>query len=214
VPRGRWQLHSELPVGKGMASSTADIVATLRCLYNVFELPYEQSVVTEILREIERTDTVFLDEFALYLSAHHRVVASLGDRIGLHTCYVVEDAVVDTDGVTDELLRDYRSRAGRYRRCLSELLDAFRRNDAHGVARGATASARLSQDVVPKESFDDVVANQSALGADGVFVAHTGSVIGYLFRAQPGRTQMDELSAFFRSLGSQCAFARAGWGHA
>ena len=35
-----------------------------------------------------------------------------------------------------------------------------------------------------------------------------------LFGAQPGRTQMDELSAFFRGLGSQCAFARAGWGHA
>jgi uncharacterized protein involved in propanediol utilization/MFS family permease len=214
LPGGRWQIHSELSVGKGMASSTADIVATLRCLYNVFGLAYDQSVVTEILRHIERTDTVFLDEFALYLSAHHRVVASLGDRIVLHTCYVVEDAVVDTDGVTDHLLRDYRSRAARYRSCLSELVDAFRSDDARGVARGATASALLSQDVVPKQCFDDVIANQRDLGADGVFVAHTGSIIGYLFRAQPRRTQMDELSAFFRSLGSQCAFAKAGWGHA
>jgi uncharacterized protein involved in propanediol utilization len=214
APRGRWQLHSELPVGKGMASSTADIVATLRCLYNVFGLPYDQRVVTEILRGIERTDTVFLDEFALYLSGHHRVVARLGDRVGLHTCYVVEDAVVDTDDVTEQLLHDYGSRAGRYGRCLSALLDAFRGHDARAVARSATASAQLSQDVVPKRCFEDVLATQHELGADGVFVAHTGSVIGYLFRAPPGRSQMDELSAFFRGLGYQCAFAKAGWGHA
>ncbi|HEY0698000.1 MAG TPA: hypothetical protein VGD43_09335, partial [Micromonospora sp.] len=84
--------------------------------------------------------------------------------------------------------------------------------DAAGVARAATTSATLSQEVLPKETFDPVTAHRREFGADGVFVAHTGSVIGYLFAHRLARRQMDELSAFFRELGHQCSFAWSGYG--
>jgi uncharacterized protein involved in propanediol utilization len=214
LPPGRWTSHTELDVGVGMASSTADIVATLRCLFQALGRPYDPAAVIDILSRIERADSVFLDEFALYLSDQHRVVTRLGTAIGFHTCFVVEPGAVDTDAVTPLLLGHYRRRARAYRSCLDSLITAFRTGDAAGVAHAASTSAALSQDILPKRTYDAVTAHRTEFSADGIFVAHTGRMIGYLFTSRLSRTRMDELSAFFRDLGYQCSFAWGGYGSA
>lgn len=212
LPPGRWSVRSELRVGVGMASSTADIVATLRCLFRVFSLPYAPRVVTGVLSAIERADSVFLDEFALYLSARHRVVRRLGDTVGFHTAFVTEDGSVDTAAVTPLLTRHYRRRSTEYERCLTDLLKGFSAADPPAVARAATASAVLSQEVLPKATFEPVLAHRAEFGADGVFVAHTGCLVGYLFTHRPSPALKGEVSEFFHSLGHQCSFAQGGYG--
>lgn len=211
LPPGRWRVHTDLRVGVGMASSTADIVATVRCLFRVFSLPYDPDAVIDVLAAIERADSVFLDEFALYLSARHRVVRRLGTRVGLHTAFVTEPGTVNTAAVTPLLLRHYRRHGDEYERCLTDLLKGFASGDAAAVARAATASAVLSQEAVPKQTFEAVLAHREEFGADGVFVAHTGSLIGYLFSRKPAPSAKGELSAFFHSLGHQCSFAQGGY---
>ncbi|GGT15977.1 GHMP family kinase ATP-binding protein [Streptomyces purpureus] len=212
LPPGRWSVHSDLRVGVGMASSTADIVATLRCLFRVFGVPYDVDTVIAVLAAIERADSVFLDEFALHLSGRHRVVRRLGTAVGFHTAFVAEPGTVDTAAVTPVLLRHYRRRAEEYGRCLTDLLKGFSAADPAAVARAATTSAVLSQEALPKRSFDAVLAHREEFDADGVFVAHTGSLIGYLFTGRPAPSAKDELSAFFHSLGHQCSFAQGGYG--
>ncbi|MGW0861995.1 GHMP family kinase ATP-binding protein [Streptomyces sp. NPDC002611] len=212
LPPGTWTAHSELRVGVGMASSTADIVATLRCVAGIFALPCDTDVVLGVLAAIERSDSVFLDEFALHLSGRHRVVRRLGTDIGFHTAYVIEPGTVDTAAVTSRLLEHYRRRGEEYERCLTDLLKGFACGDAAAIARAATASAVLSQEVLPKATFDRVLAHRERFGADGVFVAHTGCLTGYLFARRPGSRLRSELSAFFRSLGHQCSFAQGGYG--
>ncbi|MER7110099.1 GHMP family kinase ATP-binding protein [Streptomyces sp. NPDC000229] len=213
MPTGRLAFHSELPVGKGMASSTADIVAALRCLFRLFALPYDQDAVTGILGRIERADSVFLDEFALYLSAGQRIVRPLGATVGLHACYIAEEGTVDTEAAGPALLAHYSRHRGAYRECLDGLLTAFGRNDAAAVAAAATRSATLSQGVLPKRTFDVLLDHRARLGADGLFVAHTGTVVGYLFQRRPDQRTRAELSEFFLSLGHQCHFSHVGWGH-
>ncbi|MFT2015668.1 hypothetical protein ACMA1D_07430 [Streptomyces sp. 796.1] len=212
LPPGHWSTHSDLRIGVGMASSTADVVATLRCLFRLFLLPYDQQVVLGILAAIERADSVFLDEFALHLSARHRVVRTLGTAIGFHTAFVTEPGTVDTGAVTALLLRHYRRRGEEYERCLSDLLKGFDTGDPAVVARAATTSAVLSQEALPKQTFASVLGHRERFGADGVFVAHTGSLVGYLFVDRPPSDVKSELSAFFRSLGHQCSFAQGGYG--
>ena len=212
LPPGRWDAHFDLEVGVGMASSTADVVATLRCLFRLFALPYDTDVVLGVLAAIERADSVFLDEFALHLSGRHRVVRRLGTQIGFHTAYITEPGTVDTAAVTDLLLAHYRRHGEDYERCLTDLLKGFASGDPAAVARAATASATLSQRVLPKASFDSMLAERERFGADGVFVAHTGCLIGYLFPHRLGADLKSELSAYFHSLGHQCSFAQGGYG--
>ncbi|QIP88332.1 hypothetical protein GLX30_03395 [Streptomyces sp. Tu 2975] len=212
LPPGRFDTHSDLRVGVGMASSTADIVATLRCLFRTFALPYDPDVVVGILAAIERADSVFLDEFALHLSGRHRVIRRLGTDIGFHTAYITEPGTVDTAAVTDLLLEHYRRHGEEYERCLTDLLKGFASGDPAAVARAATTSAALSQEVLPKATFDSLLAHRERLGAEGVFVAHTGCLIGFLFSCRPGADVKSDISAFFRSLGHQCSFAQGGYG--
>lgn len=211
LPAGRWCHDSELPEGKGMASSTADVVATLRCLDSIFGLSTPSSMVSDILREIERSDSVFLDRYALYLSGRQAVVRRFAYMPHYHACCIDEGGAVDTERSGPVLLSYYRSRADAYAANLHRAIDAFERGDAVGIAHCATASALLAQGVLPKRSFDAMLARRARFGADGIVVAHTGSMIGYLFRDAPDVARMGELSAFFLDLGHQCRFVRAGF---
>lgn len=211
LPPGRWRHDSELPEGKGMASSTADVVATLRCLDSIFGLRTPTSAICDILRGIERSDSVFLDRYALYLSGRQSMVRTFDFMPRYHTCYIDEGGAVDTERSGPRLLSYYRDRADAYAANLRGAIAAFDRRDAAGIARCATASALLAQGVLPKRAFDAMLAQRTRFGADGIVVAHTGSLIGYLFCEAPDATRMGELSAFFFDLGHQCRFVRAGF---
>lgn len=211
LPPGRWSCESELLQGKGMASSTADMVATIRCLDSLFARRTAMHDIAAILRQVERSDSVFLDHYALYLSARQEVVSRLPASPAFHACYIDEGDSVDTEALGPRLLEHYHRQRDAYHRNMARALAAFRARDLAGIARSATTSACLAQAVVPKRSLDTMRIEQHRFGADGIVVAHTGSLIGYLYRRRPTPTLMGELSAFFRGLGHQCRFAQTGF---
>jgi len=211
LPEGCWTCDSELPSGKGMASSTADIVATIRCLDSIFRQQTSLESLTAILRLIERSDSVFLDRYALYLSGRQEVVHAFDHEPRFEACYVDEGDTVDTETMGLALLHHYQARLQPYLRNLDQALSAFAASDAQGIARCATTSAALSQEVNPKHCFEALVHEQQGFRADGIVVAHTGTMAGYLFTRKLHPTEMGELSSFFDGLGHSCAFAQTGF---
>lgn len=210
LPPGRFSHDSELPVGKGMASSTADVVATVRCLDRVFGLDTPLDALTALLRGIERSDSVFLDRYALYLSGRQRVLREFEHAPRLHACYIDEGGTVETEKLAEPLLRHYRRHMSSYRIHLELAVDAFERADAAAICEVATRSAQLAQWVTPKAHLELLLRHRRELGADGVVVAHTGSLIGYLFAQRPDRARLGEVSAFFAGLGRSCRFVETG----
>jgi uncharacterized protein involved in propanediol utilization len=211
LPRGRWLHDSELLQGKGMASSTADIVASIRCLDRVFGLRSTPELIADILRQVERSDSVFLNHYALYLSARQCVLRYLPHDPHFHVCYIDEGDTVLTEAVTATLLDHYAANLDVYESNLRLTLAAFDAGDRIRIARCASVSAALAQQVLPKRHYSEIVARRAAFGADGIVVAHTGSLIGYLFAQAPDAVALGELSAFFRGLGHQCRFAQTGF---
>ncbi|MGG7519748.1 hypothetical protein ACQ3G6_17870 [Allorhizobium undicola] len=209
LPKGGWSFWSDLLCGKGMASSTADIVATIRCLDALFMRHSNEGAIISILRQIERSDSVFLDCYALYLSGLHEVLHRLPGTPSLHVCYIDEGNVIDTHEVTPLLFAHYADHMEYYERNLVAVLEAFDRQDVRAIAACATQSAIFSQTPVPKRNLQVMLDYQSRFGADGIVVAHTGSLIGYLFQNRPTPMQVGELSAFFMSLGYQCRLEKA-----
>lgn len=214
LPRGEFQFESELETGKGMASSTADIVAALRCVGSVLQRPFRAEEIMDVLRGVERSDSVFVDEAVLYLSERHEIVARFGRKLQFTAAYLVEPDVVDTEAARARLQEHYGRFAGEYRDALEQLMVAAGLGDAHGVARAATASARLSQRCFPKRHYTALRSALGSLGADGIFVAHTGSIVGYLYVQPPSAAQRDTLTNFLRGLGERAHIERVGWGDA
>lgn len=211
LPEGLWSCASELPTGKGMSSSTADIVATIRCLDSLFQRRTPLETLTAILRAIERSDSVFLDRYALYLSGRQEVVHAFGTEPRFDACYVDEGGTVDTEAMGPMLLRHYEARLPVYARNLDAALNAFAAADARAIAHCATTSAALSQEVNPKHCFDALLREQARFKADGIVVAHTGTLAGYLYARTLDPAEMGELSSFFDHIGHRCAFARTGF---
>ncbi|WP_338849216.1 hypothetical protein V8J88_09695 [Massilia sp. W12] len=211
LPQGSWSHDSELLEGKGMASSTADIVATIRCLDAIFGLESSAETMSAILLSIERSDSVFLDTYALYLSGRQQVIRRFDNRASFHACYIDEGERVDTEQLGPHLLMRYQEQLTPYIDNLQQAIAAFERHDLSAIAACATASAVLGQSAVPKQNLGVLLKNQARYRADGIFVAHTGSLAGYLFIDKPGPLQMGALSSFFRGLGYQCRFVQTGF---
>lgn len=211
LPSGRWSHDSELPLGKGMASSTADIVATIRCLDRIFGLTSAPAAIADLLRGIERSDSVFLDTHALYLSGRQRIVRAFDTPLRLHACYIDEGGTVETEKCAQPLLAHYQHHLDAYRDNLERALRAFAAHDLAGICACATQSAQLAQGVIAKRHLDALLERRADFAADGIVVAHTGSLLGYLFVERPDPARMGELSAFFRGLGHQCRFAETGF---
>lgn len=209
LPVGRWTFSSELVRGRGMASSTADMVATFRCLDAIFERKTDAMTISNILQQIERSDSVFLDQYSLYLSGVQKSVRLLPGSPSFHIYYVDEGKTVDTQGVTASLLAHYTDNLDSYQKTLTAMLKAFDEQDLQMIARCATQSAVLGHDVAPKRSLSAMLENQERFGADGIVVAHTGSLIGFIFLKRPSPDQVGELSAFFKKIGFQCQYEKA-----
>lgn len=211
LPPGHFRFRSELEVGKGMASSTADIVAAVRCVGKVVGRRFRAREIMDVLRPVERSDSVFLREGALYLSERHEVVMRFGRSISYTAAYLVEPGSVETEAMRECLLEHYRSSRPAYLGALERFIAAAVQRDPLRVAAAATESACLSQRCLPKRHFVALRSAMKALGADGLFVAHTGSVIGYLYASPPPAEQRAEIEAFFAVLGEQVRFASVGW---
>lgn len=210
VPGGVWSIESGLAVGRGMASSTADIVAIVRCAASYHGLEVSVAELIQILSEIERSDSVFLDQLALFCSSRHQVIQVFDRLPTLYAAYFHEPDVVDTEGSKASLLAHYQDYRSSYHSLYQYTLQAFGNRDRQGICQASTRSSQLGQYVIQKPHFVELHNRMHQFKADGVITAHTGSVLGYLFCRHPDRRLLEFLCTFFANLGGQCRLAEIG----
>jgi len=187
---GSLVLDSDLLVGKGLASSSADLVATARAVGTALDLDTSPAAVESWLRPVEPTDGVMYPGVVLF---EHRAVR-LRARLGaLPPALVV---AVDEGGRLDTVAYNRRTRhvppvlTAEYARLADRLATAVRNRDLTAVGAVATRSARLNQRWLPKRNLDALVRIADRLGAPGVVCAHSGTMLGLLLDATaPGHQE-------------------------
>jgi L-threonine kinase len=177
---GVLRLYGELPVGKGLASSSADLVATARAVGRALGIHPQPAEIEDLLRLIEPTDGVMYPGVVVF---HHREVrlrVRLGHLPPLTVVSIDEGGEVETTSFNrrpkNYSIRDKLT----YERLLTELSAAIRRGDAATIGRVATQSVRMNQRLCPKRTLDQMVAVCEAVGGLGVVSAHSGTVLGLL----------------------------------
>ena len=172
--------RSGLYVGKGMASSTADIVAAARALSSAAGLPLRPEELAELAAAIEPTDGIMYDG-----------VAASNPRTGARVRtwdwwpqFLVVMAIPPTSFATAGAQFEGQAElAADYADLLAQLDAAVDRRDAAAFAEQATRSAQLNEAFLPSPTFGLLQPHAERLGALGVCVAHTGTVAGLLFDA-------------------------------
>ncbi|WP_294158855.1 GHMP kinase [uncultured Selenomonas sp.] len=175
------ELTSELPHGKGMASSSADIAAVAAATGLAFGRALTPQEILAIAVRIEPTDGVFFPSVVRM----NQVTGTILEAYPAMPRFAI--AVFDTGGTVDTvaLHRSRSSLADGRRRAIAERpwCDVFPllQQDAVAVARAATQSAAWQDDVLPKPQFLPFVDAAKRAGALGVCAAHSGTVLGALF---------------------------------
>lgn len=178
---GRLRIRSDLPRAKGMASSTADIAATVYALAEALEREIAPREVARIAVGVEPSDSLMFPGLALFDHRGGRVYEDLGPAPSL------EVVVLDFGGTVDTLAYNRRYRADLLRKmvvehqeALAAVKEGLRRGNLADIGYGATLSARAHQRILYKPQLETVIALARDVGALGVNVAHSGTVIGLL----------------------------------
>jgi len=203
------RILSDLPRAKGMASSTADIAATVCALAQALGKRLEPWEVARIALSVEPSDSLMFPGLALFDHRSGRVYEDLGPAPPL------EVVVLDFGGTVDTLTynRHYRAdllrgmvaehqealaavKAGLRRGNLADIGGAatLQRGNLADIGGAATLSARAHQRILYKPQLETVIGLAREVGALGVNVAHSGTVIGVLF--DPAQADGPALAAY------------------
>ncbi|MFB0713356.1 GHMP kinase [Buttiauxella noackiae] len=175
------KLESTIPVGKGLASSTADIAATAVATARHLGKELDEPTLATLCVQIEPTDSTVFRNLTLFDHLNAQV------QIACPTAPAVELLLLE--GNTTLLTEDYHRR-NRESALISnaEVLDnAWLRlqrgcelQDARLLGEAATLSAIASQQLLAKPMFNALLALVEKFDLYGLNVAHSGSVVGLM----------------------------------
>ncbi|WP_431966111.1 hypothetical protein [Nocardia sp. bgisy134] len=170
----------DLPEGKGLASSTADLVATARAVADAENRTLAATEIEAVLRGIEPSDGIMYPGAVAYYHREVRLLAALGALPPLTVVTGDEGGCIDTvvfdrhrPTVSTAVAREYSS-------LLATLSDAISRGDAATIGAVATRSARLSTPLRERPHLEATITAAERIGALGVVVAHSGTTTGIL----------------------------------
>ncbi|WP_328928502.1 hypothetical protein OG429_30770 [Streptomyces sp. NBC_00190] len=177
-------ITSNIPVAKGHASSTADILAVaLLCIreaYPATPAPVAHALALSVARRLEYGDYLLHPGIASCAQRSQTLITQYHTDLRWSIVGVDEGGWVRTDEFHREVPED-PGKARVYERLFRELDAALLANDGKAAAEIATLSSELHNDRLPKKSLEDLMAVKREWGALGVCVAHSGTLAGLIF---------------------------------
>lgn len=192
---GLLTVESDLPEGKGLASSSADLVATARAVGHAFGLAMPATEIEDLIRPLEPTDGVMHDGATAFYHREVRLCARLGHLPPLTVVGIDEGGVTDTIRFNQRPKPYSHGDMHEYARLLATLSEAVRIGDAVVIGQVATRSSVMNQRLDEKQLLPRLLEICAAHGGLGVVVAHSGTTLGILLNSQdPGYAeQLDKV---------------------
>lgn len=177
------KVKTELPTGKGMASSSADISAACQALALTTGRLLNPAEIADIALSIEPTDAIFYPGIVMF----DHVCGYIRKPLGYAPDITI--AVFDIGGEVDTLnfnrrcdLRALNSaNENKIKFALDILTKGLQTGDTNLIGKAATISALANQTILFKPSLEGIIELSQRFGAVGVNVAHSGTVVGVLF---------------------------------
>ncbi len=191
-------LASSLPRGKGMASSTADVSASIAAVAAALGRSDAMTPrdIGRLALSIEPSDGLMLPGISMFDHRNGTVARSLGPAPSMRVVVLDFGGNVDTlefnNVDREDTLRQLEPRFGE---ALDLVVHGIEGSRAEDVAAGSTLSAIANQQVLYKPQLEAVMSLARDLGALGVNVAHSGTVLGMMFDDDPALTKWATLQA-------------------
>jgi len=182
----RISVTSALPVGKGMASSSADVSAAILATANCLGHSISLRDIAKIALSIEPTDAVFFPGVMMFDHRWGRVCKYLGQPPE------IEILVFDLGGQIDtlffnaraDLIEKNRQKESIVTEAVSLVKEGIRQQDIKKIGKASTLSALANQTILPKPKLEEMLHLVERAGAIGINIAHSGTVVGIMLEPQ------------------------------
>ncbi|MGW3199180.1 GHMP family kinase ATP-binding protein [Streptomyces sp. NPDC001118] len=180
---GDLTIDGELPVGKGFASSSADLVATARAVAGALGEKLAALTIENYMRRIEPSDGVMYPGIVAF---YHRAVR-LREQLGVlpKLTIVAHDEGGEVDTVRfNRIPKPFDDEDKlEYGKLLALLAEAVRDGDLSAVGAVATRSAVMNSKIRPHSSLGDMQCICREIDGLGLVAAHSGTMLGILLAA-------------------------------
>ena len=184
----RLTVASPIPRSKGMGSSSADVAAAIAATGLALGQELPPSLIAKLALSVEPTDGIMFPGIALFDHRQGRITEELGPPPP------VEIVALDFGGTVDTLEFNSVDRCALWQSLqpqTDEALGLVRQGIREGnpalVGRGATISSQASQQVLFKPQLPRVLEFAESVGAAGVCIGHSGTIMGVLLDARERR---------------------------
>ncbi|MBC1731600.1 GHMP family kinase ATP-binding protein [Listeria seeligeri] len=184
-PRVSLQVKSTIPIAKGMASSTADIAATIGVTASWLQQKITETEIAKLCLRLEPTDSTVFQTLTLFDHLKGTTIRSTDwlPKLGvvvLEPLTILETALFRQESHQNQLLQNEANLARGF--ALFEQAIRQQKVDLLGVA--ATISAESNQAILPKPFFKEMLEVVEKLDLPGLNVSHSGTVVGLLYEQQ------------------------------
>jgi len=181
-------IESDIPVGKGMASSTADIVGAIEATAKAFDLPITSEQVSDIAISIEPSDGLMYRGVVVYNHRSGHLLEELDHMLPMNQL-IIDNCSDTIDTVAfNEIPKNYTQKEIEIQGQALELVrEGMRTSNPAKIGRGATLSAQVNNRLLPKPHFSAIMAIANRVGAYGIVCAHSGTILSLLFSPENTR---------------------------
>lgn len=185
-----FEFQQRLEIGKGMASSTADIIAIMAGVSALVEMPLSNEMLLKLACEIEPSDSIMFDGLALvdHLSGQLLQQFPFDRKIKILMLKPVE--TYNTQSM--RMASDYAQRLkGKTAEPLKGFKVAMGENNLEKMGEASTLSLLENERVLEKPYLEELIKIAKVHGCYGIVGGHSGTVCGFLLNEE--KTDLEKL---------------------
>ena len=182
-PAGVIEVTSDIPQGKGLAGSSADLYALLQCLIKLYDRRLAPNQLYHLLCQVEPSDAIIHSSITACLHKQGSILKTYPSvqsftLIGIDEGYELDTITYNSTAKFDDKELD------QYTDLYHELDAALRQHDLYKVGKISTQSASMNQSRNPKKYLELLKILAEKFDSFGIVTAHSGSMSAIMFNSQ------------------------------
>ena len=171
------EINSQIPSGKGFASSTADLCAVYHSLLKLFDREYDENELIQECIRIEPTDSIIFNEMTLFDYKHGIYREAVGDYMEFHILVFEGQNIVDT---LEFNKRNIPSQS-HIDDITALLKSGVKRKSIKDIAIASTESIIRNQHRLKYDILNEIINYRDKTSGLGILGAHSGDILGIIY---------------------------------
>ncbi|WP_010237612.1 GHMP family kinase ATP-binding protein [Clostridium arbusti] len=169
-------INSRIPIGKGFASSTADLCALYSALIKLFKRKYNEIELMEECLKIEPTDSIIFNKMTLFDYKNGRFKKKIGSYMEFYVLIFEGKDRINTIEFNKKDLPQHKDISD----LIPNLIEGVRERNLKKLAFCSTESIVRNQHRLRYDFLEDILNIMKKVHGIGILGAHSGNCLGII----------------------------------